>query len=68
VVHQYRSRPIAATLTNGMTSAFRHSDACALPIGGRDCWFVPAYDSACSALNGLSIRPDAANQLRPANR
>jgi hypothetical protein len=68
VVHEYRSRPIAATLTSGMTSAFRHNDGCALRIGGRDCWFVPPDNSACTALNGLSIRPDSASQLRPANR
>jgi hypothetical protein len=68
VVHQYRSRPIAAIPTNGMTSAFRNNDACVPHIGGRDCRFVPSENSACTALNGLSIRPDAASQLRPANR
>jgi hypothetical protein len=67
-VHRHRSRPIAATLTDGMTSAFRHNHACALPIGERDCWFVSRDNSAGTALNSLSIRPDAASQLRPANR
>jgi len=67
-VHQHRSRPIAAMPTNRMTSAFRHNDACALRIGERDCWFVPRDNSACAAFNGLSIQPDAASQLRPANR
>lgn len=67
-LHEYRSRQIAATLTNGMTSAFRHNAGCALRIGGRDCCFVPPDNSACTAVNGLSFRPDAASQLRPANR
>ena len=56
VGHRHGSRPIATALTMGMTSVFRHDGACALRIGGRDCWFVSPYNSACSALRGLSIR------------
>ena len=56
VGHRHGIRPIAAALAMGMTSVFRHDGACALRIGGRDCWFASPYNSACSALHGLSIR------------
>jgi hypothetical protein len=50
------SRPIAATPAMGMTSVFRHDGACALRVGGRDCWFGSPDNSACGTLHGLSIR------------
>lgn len=50
-----------------MTSVFRHDGACALRIGGRDCWFASPYNSACNALQGVRsgwrCRPITPRQL-----
>jgi len=56
VGHRHESRPVAATPPMGMTSVFRHDDACALRIGRRDCRFGSPDDSARSTLCGLGIR------------
>ena len=62
VGHRHGSRPIAAALAMGMTSAFRHDGACALRIGGRDCWFVSPDNSACTPSTA-----SASGLTRPAN-
>ena len=53
VGYRHLSRAIAAALTVGMTSGFRHDGGCALRIGGRDCWFASPYNSARNALQGV---------------
>jgi hypothetical protein len=68
VVHRYGSRPVVEGLANLMTSAFRHNDAYAIRIGGRDSWVVALELSARTALNCHGIRLGSAGQLRPATR
>lgn len=51
-----REPPDRGAAANGHDQRFRHDAACALRIGGRDCWFALPYNSACSAFHGLSIR------------